>query len=209
MFQSRSNINEKPKIIKASNQDFTIISQVIARAFNNDPFLNWLVLQDTNREKRFIRAFEACIYLATHNGLIYTTSEHRGSAIWFPPGKWNFGLFRQILVLPKLIKITGLRAAIRKLKGMKFIERKHPSKPHYYLFVLGTDPHFQRKGIGSALLKPILQICDKERIPAYLETSNEKNLAFYEQCGFKTSESIWMPFSGPKIWLMWREPMDK
>jgi hypothetical protein len=43
-------------------------------------------------------------------------------------------------------------------------------------------------------------------MPAYLESSKEKNVPFYERNGFKVRERFEVPNGGPPIWLMWREP---
>ena len=43
-------------------------------------------------------------------------------------------------------------------------------------------------------------------IPAYLESSKEKNVPLYERNGFKVTEVYTVPNGGPPIWLMWRDP---
>lgn len=58
-------------------------------------------------------------------------------------------------------------------------EAHHPDEPHWYLATLGTDPSAQGRGIGSALLADVLERCDREATPAYLETETEANVAFY------------------------------
>ena len=50
----------------------------------------------------------------------------------------------------------------------------------------------------------ILARCDRERTPAYLESSTERSRALYERHGFRTTKVIDMPRGGPPLWLMWR-----
>ena len=85
------------------------------------------------------------------------------------------------------------------------MEKKHPREPHWYLAVLGTDPQHQGKGHGSAVLEPVLDRCDLEGVPAYLESSKEANVPFYERHGFQVTDTHDFP-KGPRIWLMWRDP---
>ncbi|HLK43152.1 MAG TPA: GNAT family N-acetyltransferase, partial [Thermoleophilia bacterium] len=71
--------------------------------------------------------------------------------------------------------------------------------------VLGTAPPAQGKGVGSALLAPVLERCDREGVPAYLESSKEKNVPFYRRHGFEVTREIQLP-DGPMLWAMWRDP---
>lgn len=92
------------------------------------------------------------------------------------------------------------------LGALNLLEGKHPKAPHYYLLAIGVDPPRQGKGIGSRLMTPILDRCDREGMPAYLESSKERNLALYERHGFRVVEQVELPGGGPPVWLMWREP---
>jgi GNAT superfamily N-acetyltransferase len=95
--------------------------------------------------------------------------------------------------------------APRVLRGLATVERKHASMaPHMYLAVLGVEPERQGLGLGSQLLRPGLELCDAEGLPAYLETGKERNLAFYGRHGFDVIDQIVLP-GGPPLWFMWRE----
>ena len=81
----------------------------------------------------------------------------------------------------------------------------HPSEPHWYLEGLGTHPDWQRRGIASAVLAPVLDVCDADGLPAYLETQKESNVPFYRRHGFEVVGTKQLPVGAPNIWLMWRE----
>ena len=81
----------------------------------------------------------------------------------------------------------------------------HPSEPHWYLEGLGTHPDWQRRGLASAVLDPVLEQCDADRLPAYLETQRETNVPFYRRHGFEVIGTKQLPDGGPNMWLMWRE----
>ena len=65
------------------------------------------------------------------------------------------------------------QVCVRSADGTVLFEKKHPTQPHWYLGILGTDTVHQGKGVGSALMQPILERCDAEGLPAYLESSRE------------------------------------
>jgi hypothetical protein len=50
---------------------------------------------------------------------------------------------------------------------------------------------------GSALMRPTLERCDHEGIPAYLEASSERNAALYERLGFQLTTELRVADSPP------------
>jgi GNAT superfamily N-acetyltransferase len=78
--------------------------------------------------------------------------------------------------------------------------------PHFYLSVLGVEPVRQGEGVGTALMEPVLARCDRERIPAYLETATGRNVLLYERLGFDVVEELTLPKTDVHGWLMLRPP---
>jgi ribosomal protein S18 acetylase RimI-like enzyme len=122
--------------------------------------------------------------------------------LWAPPGKWRLGAWGQVRMLPDFIRLFGRRLPLAS-RGLNLVEAHHPRELHWYLAVLGTEPACQGQGIGSALMAPILERCDREGLPAYLESSKESNIAFYSRHGFEVTGEIRLP-DGPPVWPMWR-----
>ena len=102
------------------------------------------------------------------------------------------------------------RHSPRVLRAITLLEGDHPSEPghppHYYLAFLGVDPVWQGRGLGAALLAPVLEHCDAERTPAFLEASTPRNRALYERHGFAVMEEFKLGRTAPLQWRMWREP---
>lgn len=72
--------------------------------------------------------------------------------------------------------------------------------------MIAVAPERQGEGLGSALVRSVLDRCDQEGVPAYLEASNERSRALYERLGFgHTGKPLDLP-EGPRMWPMWREP---
>lgn len=68
--------------------------------------------------------------------------------------------------------------------------RYHPDEPHWYLPLIGVDPAQQGRGYGSALLAHALRLCDEDGTPAYLESSNPRNIPLYQRNGFEVLGTI-------------------
>ena len=86
------------------------------------------------------------------------------------------------------------------------LDAHHPHTPHYYLLAIGVLPGQQGRGIGTALMRPVLERCDREGVPGYLVCTTSRNIPLYERNGFRVTETLQMPTDGPLQWLMWRDP---
>lgn len=194
-------------IRKMTFADVQPVARALARAFYDDPHFSWIVRDDTRRmaalERGFAKFIER-IWLRQDEG--YTHERLIGAALWMPPDTWHTGLLPQLLLLPAIVRILRTDTT-RLLKVLTFIEKKHPRKPrHWYLPIIGVVPSWQGRGYGSALQRPVLERCDADRVPAYLEASSLRSRALYERNGFKTIEECSYAKDGPPLWRMWREP---
>jgi ribosomal protein S18 acetylase RimI-like enzyme len=88
---------------------------------------------------------------------------------------------------------------------MSKLRKQYAPGPHWYLQMLGVDPQFQGRGLGSALLREGLKRADAASRPSYVETMLERNLAFYGHHGFDVMGSIAVGPGGPVGWAMRRE----
>jgi ribosomal protein S18 acetylase RimI-like enzyme len=182
------------------------VAGALARAFEDDPVMSWIFRSESERLGRLERAFTLFLRrIWLQHEECYATDRLFGAALWLPPDKWHLGVAGQLRLLPSMISVTG-RNLPRLFTALNMIEKSHPKEPHYYLAVLGVEPEFQGRGFGGALMQPVLARCDRERIPAYLESSKRRNVALYERHGFRVVEELTLPKGGPPIWRMWREP---
>ena len=117
----------------------------------------------------------------------------------------NIDLSRHVRRM-RIVRLMDYGLVFASLQIERAVESQHPRDPHWYLAVLGTDPSEQGKGIGGALMRPVLAHCDTAGLPCYLESSKERNVPFYRRHGFKVVHEVKLPDNGPSIWTMWREP---
>lgn len=191
---------------KASRYDARALGVVLAHAFADDPVMQWLLPTAEARARRLPRMFAMELrYLYLPNNEVYTTRDLAGGAMWAPPGGWRTPPANVVRAIPRLVWALRGRT-LAAIACVAAIEQIHPQEAHWYLAVVGTEPAHQREGIGRALLAPVLERCDRDFIPAYLESSREDNLAFYHKLGFEVTSPLDLPGGGPRVWPMWREP---
>lgn len=192
-------------IRKVTEPDVPRVAEVLARAFYDDPFWSWVYPDDSRRMRRLERGFDLYLRkLWLPLGECLTTDRLTGAALWVPPDGWHAGPLTQLRVLPGTAALAG-RDFFRVMRTISGVESKHPHDRHYYLPFIGIEPEWQGKGFGAALLRPVLERCDRERLPAYLESSTPRNQALYERHGFRVVEEITVGDS-PPLRTMWREP---
>lgn len=138
-------------------------------------------------------------------GFVHTDNERRGAAIWAPPGQTKPGAAETFGLLRSGAFPRNLPRAPWLLAGLLRLDREQPKAEHFYLAALGVDPSAQGRGLGRRLIEPVLEICDTDRVGAYLESSNPANVDFYVRCGFRVTRRVTLP-RGPVVDLMWRDP---
>ena len=189
---------------KASAADVETLARTLALAFDDDPLTSWMFPDPQARRRRLPRMFVALLHEALPLGEVYTTESRRGAAFWNPPGTFPLGRRANARMGWTMARLLRHRLVDR-APGLLYFDSHHPKEPHWYLQMLGTEPEWQGRGIGSALLAPILQRCDDTGERVYLEASKEKNIPFYDRHGFVVTEEMHVP-RGPTMWAMWREP---
>lgn len=181
--------------------------QVLGRAFTTDPVFGWLMQGRPDVERQLTRVFTAFTEAAerTPEAQVLVDPAQRAAALWRPPDKWKAPALDVLRNGPRLLRAFGPNV-IRSLRLLAAVEKAHPTERHWYLEAVGVVPEARGQGVGASMLEPVLQRCDAERLPAYLESSNPRNISFYERHGFVTRPLFALPAGCPVITPMWRAP---
>jgi GNAT superfamily N-acetyltransferase len=127
-------------------------------------------------------------------------------AVWIPPERWQMSMSEQLRVLPGFVRWARWHTP-RILSTLTKMDKVHPhDPPSWYLLALGTEEAHQGKGLGSAVMSHVLDRCDAEGVPAYLESSNPRNIPFYARHGFVERPRLELGPGKPFLTPMWREP---
>jgi ribosomal protein S18 acetylase RimI-like enzyme len=167
----------------------------IVLAFATDPVARW-IWPDPDRYFQvmplFTRAFAGGAF--TH-GSALSIDDYTGVALWLPPGahpdEEAVGTIVEESVSP------AVREDFYTL--LEYMAACHPREPHWYLPMIGVDPAHQGHGHGGALLAHALELCDSQHMPAYLESTNPRNISLYRRYGFEVVRPIGAGGSPPVV----------
>jgi ribosomal protein S18 acetylase RimI-like enzyme len=218
----------------ATPADFPRVAEAMASAFFDNPITIWHVPDEARRLDVMRDFFTVLLEkLYTRFGLVYTNvGEVASGAMWMARDAREERRPVPGLPLlecrtcntprapdrmpPDMVVPPGTSAELdRALAGVfpdfprtfelfELFDAHQPQDPHYYLQFIGVQPECQGTGIGSALLRAVLDRCDLEGAAAYLE-ADEWSRLLYEKHGFEATAELRMP-EGPSIFPMWRAP---
>jgi GNAT superfamily N-acetyltransferase len=190
---------------RATVDDIAPLASVLADAFNDDPVFERLLPNQRTRSqglRRYFRIELRAVGLA--RGHVWTTDDLAGAAISTGPGMWRMPPRALFLHGPGFSRAFGLRVP-RAATLLARVESRHVRGPHHYFAAIGVAPQRQGQGLGRTLMAPTLELCDRARLPAYLEASSERNAALYERLGFHVVGELQYGGSQP-LRLMLRAP---
>jgi GNAT superfamily N-acetyltransferase len=169
-------------------------------AFAADPVMRWIWSTPLNYMAAWPRMVRYYGGQAFTCGSASYAQDYCGAALWLPPGVHPDQE-------PIVALIQSTVAAETQEELFAFFEKMGqytPTEPYWYLPIIGVDPIHQGKGYGSALVRHGLLAADRDHLPAYLEASNLRNVALYEQCGFDVIGTIQVG-SSPSVYPMYRK----
>jgi len=193
------------RLHQATIGDIGRLKEVLADAFHEDPVFGWLIPDARRRRARLRRFFAVELrHVSLPRGQVWTTAEQTGVAMTLPPGSWR--------VPPRATLLEGrcfgarLGRAARLGFAMEWHHARQVRRPHHYIRDVGVLPEMQGLGLGSALMGPTLERCDRQGLSAYLEASSERSAALYARLGFRVLRELRVGGS-PPLWLMLRPPL--
>jgi GNAT superfamily N-acetyltransferase len=185
----------------AIDKDHETVIGVITLAFATDPMARWAFPDPATYLAVMPQMAAAFGGNGFPHGAAHLIAGGMGAAMWLPPG-----------VEPdndRLAALADTHSPKERAGDMEQVveqmDRYHPPDPCWYLPLIGVDPAHQGRGYGSALLQYALARCDREGMPAYLESSNPRNVPLYLRHGFEIIGNI-QAGSSPAMVPMLRRP---
>ena len=198
-----------PKVQTASETDAEQVIASLTLAFATDPVIRAFYPDPFRHLAHFPEMMRINIGGAIPCQTAHYVEGFSAAAIWFPPaagaedGEAAKERGRRVA---QLVEETAHKEGNDDLfVAMSEMDALHPKEPHWYLFAIGVDPYHQSEGLGSLLLEHALPRSDADGVMAYLESSNPRNVPFYQRHGFEIMEVV-QRGSSPTFTLMVRDP---
>ena len=183
----------------AQVQDIDVLSDTWTKAFAKDPMITWPMPQATSDARQAL--FTAILDPYVDLGVAWTLAGGLAGAAWLPPEHAEQFSGIEARIRDRVAPLTDDDGASYAVLW-DWLDAHVPDYPCWYLDILGVAPEAQGRGLGRRLIEHGLDRARRDEVPAFLETGNERNIAYYESFGFAVVHVEQAPQDGPMIWFM-------
>ncbi|MEU7867713.1 GNAT family N-acetyltransferase [Dactylosporangium sp. NPDC049140] len=178
----------EPVVTLATAEHRDAVVDTFVAAFATDPAMRWFMPDDATYPAEAAAMAGALFDLRAGHGTVWVADGGAAVAMWdaprspggdgveHPPQAGRFGLYQSI------------------------VHTKLPRTPHWYLGVLATHPDHRGRKLGRTVLAAGLARAEADGLPAYLETSNPKNVEVYRSVGFEVVRELHV--DELPVWIM-------
>jgi GNAT superfamily N-acetyltransferase len=191
----------------AGEGDRELIVRLLDEAFQDDPVSRWVFPGAEDRRAKHPGLMAAFTDIVLAAGRIDVTKDGSACALWLPvpAGEDHDGDAEDEGPSQVREAVDPENERIEMIG--RLTDAVHPTgRAHEYLWMIGVAPGRQGEGLGTALIEEVLDRCDREGLPAYLEASSARSRKLYERLGFEAAGPALDLPDGPAMWPMWREP---
>jgi len=171
-------------MVKAELTDKNLVVDILTYSFADNKSVNYVIKQDKFRTKRLEKLMEYSFDYCRLFGEVYLSDDKKACALLVLPDKKKTTLKSIVLDIRLAWSCVGVSNLKKVMEREARIKALHPNAAMYYLWFIGVQPDDQNKGVGSFLLKQLIQRSGELQRPMYLETSTLKNIPWYEKFGF-------------------------
>ena len=172
-------------MIKATYQDKYKVVDILAASFDDNQSVNYIVKQDKKRTQRIRKLMAYSFDICYLYGEVFLADDKSACALILLPDKKKSNVKSILLDIKLIVSCIGISNIKKAMKRERKIKKSYPKELMYYLWFIGVEPDKQNMGIGSALIKKVIEEAHSKQRPVYLETSTLKNIPWYEKFGFK------------------------
>ncbi|MGV8135987.1 MAG: GNAT family N-acetyltransferase [Mangrovibacterium sp.] len=170
---------------RASSAEKDLIIDILTQSFESNQSVNYIVNQDKNRLNRIRVLMDYSFDVCSLFGDVFISDDKKACALIVYPDKKKTNIKAALLDLKLITQCIGIRNVKKTLAREALIKKTQPKEPMTYLWFIGVGLTDQNKGIGSELLRGVIDHSNQLQRPIYLETSTLRNLPWYQKFGFR------------------------
>ncbi len=177
-------------MIKANLDDKPLVLDILTASFIDNKSVNYIIQQDNKKHQRMRALMDYSFEICSLFGKVFLSDDRNACVMLIYPGRKQTTLKSVWLDIKLIFTCIGIANLFKAMARESKIKKIHPKERMCYLWFIGVDPISHGLGIGSKLLNEIIQECEKEERPIFLETSTMKNLPWYKKFGFEAYNEL-------------------
>ena len=203
---------EGPEVRRAEQRDVPRIAATLTIALADSRWTRW-ALPDDGRMQRLTRLNELDAgHRGVGTGTAWVTDDVTAVAVWEPPpgaeGTTPLPADVQAALANELPYLSADRfGAVRDTAAL--VAQARPAEPHWWLRHLGVRPTSRRRGLGAAVLAPVLVRCDTDGVPAAAAVFSWANVRFLRGFGFEVGWTGHTADDELPLWVLVRQPLRR
>ena len=203
---------EGPDVRRAEQRDVPRIAATLTIALADSRWTRW-ALPDDGRMQRLTRLNELDAgHRGVGTGTAWVTDDVTAVAVWEPPpgadGTSPLPDDVEAALANELPYLSADRfGAVRDTAAL--VAEARPAGPHWWLRHLGVRPTSRRRGLGAAVLAPVLVRCDAEDTLAAAAVHSWANVRFLRGFGFEVTLDTRTTDDELPLWVLVRQPLRR
>jgi GNAT superfamily N-acetyltransferase len=190
---------------RAIRADAPILVDAFVAALVDDPFFRWIWSSDSDGPEVGMRAWMTLVVTRTFDRAESWVSLDGAAAVtWIVPDAplepEDYAAVADLLESRLGDRGPAVMAAIAAASA------DVPVEAHRTLLYVGVRPGAQGRGLGTAVVRPGVAVADAAGLGIHLNSTNARNVPFYERLGFTALSEPVVTGDAPPILPMWRPP---
>ena len=207
---------ESEKLYKVKWEDLPKLEELLCKCFATDPLYEELIPDEAVRKRLMPELFdcdltefyETCEIFADSpdlNGILVVSDETEPYNLL----KYYFSEVQASLRTDGFLirEDPTLKTFFNFVMGRDYLNSSWTDQLHQnkrmHIIYLAVDPQMQHHGIAAALVEEAAAYAERNGLMISLETHNPKNVAFYEQYGFKVYGVLEKHFALKQYCMIW------
>lgn len=191
-------------MINAKKNDIPTLVKILAPPFSTNKSVNRCVKQDQKRLQRIENQIRYVSNISIRNNMAYINPTKTGAILCSLSNGKKATMLDDLYFI---MQVSGLKLGLQLMKREKLLKQIHPNPAYCHLWFIGVENASQGKGIGTQMLEYLKQICREKNLQIHLETSNLRNLKFYERNGFKLYDKMKLPMDDFDLYFYSWDPL--